>query len=113
VHDLENNKISLLLLQSLEYWIPDINLMTDDKSGISREGLSALYHLVAITLRNGRANPDTLGSFSRHATPNKWSRHYQVFARAIPQGWEHVIHKLRRKRRRMPLSNGHREADIY
>ncbi|KAI0065268.1 hypothetical protein BV25DRAFT_1927987 [Artomyces pyxidatus] len=41
----------LVLLQSLEYWSPNINLMADDKSGLSREGRTTLYHLMALTLR--------------------------------------------------------------
>ncbi|KAF9525743.1 cell morphogenesis N-terminal-domain-containing protein [Crepidotus variabilis] len=41
----------ILLLQSLEFWIPNINLMTDDRSELTREGTSCLYHLTALTLR--------------------------------------------------------------
>jgi hypothetical protein len=66
IRDLENAKVSLLLLQSLEYWIPNINLLTDDKSGISREGLSAIYHLVAITLRNRDSHAEQI--------PTLWAR---------------------------------------
>lgn len=39
----------ILLLQSLEHWIPNIDLMTEDKSGLSRAGHTALYHMLALT----------------------------------------------------------------
>jgi len=41
----------LLLLQSLEFWISNINLMTDDKSRLSQSGLTSLYHLMSLSLR--------------------------------------------------------------
>ena len=47
----EASNSPLLLLQSLEYWSPNINLMADDRSGLSREGRTALYHLMSFTLR--------------------------------------------------------------
>jgi len=50
----------LLLLQSLELWIPNINLMTDDKSVASREGLSCIYHLVSLTLRHGQSHAEQI-----------------------------------------------------
>lgn len=50
----------LLLLQSLEAWIPNINLMTDDKSAASREGLSCIYHLVSLTLRHGQSHAEQI-----------------------------------------------------
>ena len=46
----------LLLLESLELWIPNIDLMKDDKSVASREGLSCVYHLVSLTLRHGQSH---------------------------------------------------------
>jgi hypothetical protein len=40
----------LTLLQSLEYWSPNVNLM-DDKSNLSHEGQMTLLHLMTLTLR--------------------------------------------------------------
>lgn len=48
----------LLLLQSLECWIPSINLMTEDNSKASREGLSCLYHLTSLTLAYSRSHAE-------------------------------------------------------
>ncbi|KAI5888318.1 uncharacterized protein SCHCODRAFT_02636387 [Schizophyllum commune H4-8] len=39
----------ILLLQSLENWVPNIELMTEDKSGLSRAGQTAMYHMLALT----------------------------------------------------------------
>ncbi|KAF9480926.1 hypothetical protein BDN70DRAFT_992293 [Pholiota conissans] len=50
----------LLLLQALEFWIPSINLMTEDKSIASREGLSCLYHLTSLTLRYGQSHAEQI-----------------------------------------------------
>ncbi|KAJ7273302.1 cell morphogenesis N-terminal-domain-containing protein [Mycena rebaudengoi] len=50
--------VPLLLLQSLEFWIPNIELMTEDKSSFSRTGLSALYHLMALMLRYGQSHTE-------------------------------------------------------
>ncbi|KZT10303.1 uncharacterized protein LAESUDRAFT_755809 [Laetiporus sulphureus 93-53] len=49
--DSTSDKGSLLLLQSLEYWIPSMNLMDSTNSALSREGRLAIYHLMALTLR--------------------------------------------------------------
>ena len=64
-HDIEANT-SLLLLQCLEAWIPHIELMTADKTALSREGLSALYHLMALTLRYRNIHAEQI--------PALWSR---------------------------------------
>lgn len=58
--DGNREKLALLLLQSLENWIPNINLMSDDKSNLCREGLSALYHLVSLTMRYGHSHADQI-----------------------------------------------------
>ncbi|THH13619.1 hypothetical protein EW146_g6621 [Bondarzewia mesenterica] len=50
-HFFEASNYPLLLLQSLEYWSPNIDLMTEDKSGLSREGRTTLYHFMSFTLR--------------------------------------------------------------
>lgn len=39
-----------LLLESLEYWVSHLELMTEDKTGVSDEGRLALFHLLSITL---------------------------------------------------------------
>ena len=64
-HDVEANT-SRLLLQSLESWIPNIELMTVDKTCLSREGLSVLYHLMALTLRYGNTHAERI--------PALWTR---------------------------------------
>ncbi|KAI8986099.1 cell morphogenesis N-terminal-domain-containing protein [Trametes punicea] len=51
VFDNRSERGVLLLLQSLEYWVPSIDLMNDDKSGLSSEGRLMIYHLMALTLR--------------------------------------------------------------
>ncbi|KAJ6623475.1 cell morphogenesis N-terminal-domain-containing protein [Mycena sp. CBHHK59/15] len=52
--------VPLLLLQSLEFWIPNIELMTEDKSSLSREGHSALYHLMALMMRYGQSHTEQI-----------------------------------------------------
>ncbi|KAI0356441.1 hypothetical protein OH77DRAFT_1588913 [Trametes cingulata] len=51
VFDNRSERGVLLLLQSLEYWVPNIDLMNDDRSGLSSEGRLTIYHLMALTLR--------------------------------------------------------------
>ncbi|KAH9854750.1 cell morphogenesis N-terminal-domain-containing protein [Lenzites betulinus] len=51
VFDSRSERGVLLLLQSLEYWVPNIDLMNDDKSGLSSEGRLTIYHLMTLTLR--------------------------------------------------------------
>ncbi|KAF5336607.1 hypothetical protein D9611_006456 [Ephemerocybe angulata] len=50
----------LLLLQSLEFWIPNINLMTDDRTQHSNEGLSCLYHLMSMSLRYSASHAEQI-----------------------------------------------------
>lgn len=47
----------LTLLQTLEYWTPNINLM-EDKSYLSQEGRMTILHLMALTLRYSDAFPE-------------------------------------------------------
>lgn len=54
------NAAVLLLLQSLEFWIPDLQLMTEDKTGLSPEGYTALYHLMALSLRYGQSHTEQI-----------------------------------------------------
>jgi hypothetical protein len=54
----ESGKISLQLLQTLEHWVPNIVLMAEDKTDLSSEGHTALYHLVALTLRFGHSHAE-------------------------------------------------------
>ncbi|KAJ6497024.1 cell morphogenesis N-terminal-domain-containing protein [Mycena vitilis] len=54
------SNISLLLLQSLEFWIPNIELMTEDKTSLSRQGHSALYHLMALMQRYGQSHTEQI-----------------------------------------------------
>ncbi|KAI9459195.1 cell morphogenesis N-terminal-domain-containing protein [Lactarius psammicola] len=47
----------LTLLQSLEYWSPNVNLM-EDKSNLSHEGRMTLLHLMSLTLRYAESFPE-------------------------------------------------------
>ena len=49
----------LTLLQSLEYWTPNINLM-DDKSNLSQEGRTTILHLMALTMRYSDNFPEQI-----------------------------------------------------
>ena len=49
----------LTLLQSLEYWTPNINLM-EDKSNLSQEGRTTILHLMALTLRYSDNFPEQI-----------------------------------------------------
>ncbi|KDR72526.1 hypothetical protein GALMADRAFT_142849 [Galerina marginata CBS 339.88] len=55
-----DTNVILLLLQSLEFWIPNIKLMAEDRSAFSREGLSCLYHLTSLTLRYGQSHAEQI-----------------------------------------------------
>ena len=48
----------ILLLQSLEFWIPNITLMKDDRTELTQEEISCLYHLTALTLRFGQSHAE-------------------------------------------------------
>lgn len=50
----------LILLQSLEYWVPSINLMSIDRSGLTREGHSAIYHLISLTVRYAESHAEQI-----------------------------------------------------
>ncbi|KDQ60331.1 hypothetical protein JAAARDRAFT_191723 [Jaapia argillacea MUCL 33604] len=49
--DNQSGKTHLLLLQSLEYWVSNIDLMSEDRTQLSQRGCVALYNLIALTLR--------------------------------------------------------------
>ncbi|KAG5637178.1 hypothetical protein H0H81_005477 [Sphagnurus paluster] len=53
-----STNVTILILQSLEFWIPNIELMPEDRSGWSPGALSALYHLVSLTLRYGQSHSE-------------------------------------------------------
>ncbi|KAF7304959.1 hypothetical protein MKEN_01210500 [Mycena kentingensis (nom. inval.)] len=52
--------VPLFLLQSLEFWISNIELMTEDKISLSRQGHSALYHLMVLMLRYGNSHSEQI-----------------------------------------------------
>ncbi|KAF7323164.1 hypothetical protein HMN09_00096800 [Mycena chlorophos] len=52
--------IPLFLLQSLELWISNIELMSEDKTSFSRQGHSALYHLMGLMLRFGKSHSEQM-----------------------------------------------------
>ncbi|KAJ7741597.1 cell morphogenesis N-terminal-domain-containing protein [Mycena maculata] len=52
--------IPLFLLQSLEFWISNIELMTEDKTSLSRDGHSVLYHLMALMQRYGQSHTEQI-----------------------------------------------------
>ncbi|ESK91761.1 cell morphogenesis protein [Moniliophthora roreri MCA 2997] len=55
-----SNMVTVLLLQSLEFWISNIELMTEDRTHLSEQGHLALYHLMALTLRYGQSHPEQI-----------------------------------------------------
>lgn len=48
---LEDVGRTLILLQSLEHWVPHIELMVPDRSDLTRDGRVAMYHLISLTAR--------------------------------------------------------------
>ncbi|KIY63168.1 hypothetical protein CYLTODRAFT_494122 [Cylindrobasidium torrendii FP15055 ss-10] len=50
----------MLLLQSLEFWVPNITLMPDDRSGFAPNAEAALMRLLTLTSRYGQAHPDQI-----------------------------------------------------
>ncbi|KAG6873883.1 hypothetical protein C0995_009662 [Termitomyces sp. Mi166 len=52
--------VVILILQSLEFWIPNIELMPEDRSNWSPGALSALYHLVSLTCRYGHTHAEQI-----------------------------------------------------
>ncbi|KAG5645502.1 hypothetical protein DXG03_005912 [Asterophora parasitica] len=55
-----STNVTILVLQSLEFWIPNIELMPEDRSQWSPGALSALYHLVSLTLRYGHSHSEQI-----------------------------------------------------
>lgn len=60
VFDGRSDQGPLLMLQSLEHWVPSIDLMTEDRSALSREGRSAVYHLMALTSRFAESHAEQI-----------------------------------------------------
>lgn len=56
----EATNLPSVLLQSLEYWSPSIDLMEEDKSALSRDGRAALYHLMALTTRYSHTHAEQI-----------------------------------------------------
>lgn len=56
----ESNNLPPVLLQSLEYWTPNIDLMEEDKSALSRDGRIALYHLMSLTTRYAHTHAEQI-----------------------------------------------------
>ena len=54
----EHGTITLTLLQSLEYWISNIDLTDESKSQLSKQGRTCMYHLIALTLRFSETYPE-------------------------------------------------------
>jgi hypothetical protein len=50
--------IILVLLQSLECWIPNISLVKEDQIELTQEGIVCLYHLTSLTLRFVRSHAE-------------------------------------------------------
>lgn len=59
VHESRADRSPLVLLQSLEYWIPNINLMQNDKT-LSTQGRSAIYHLLVLTSRYAETHAEQI-----------------------------------------------------
>ncbi|KXN85573.1 Cell morphogenesis protein PAG1 [Leucoagaricus sp. SymC.cos] len=54
------SNVILLLLQSLEFWLPHIVLMTEDRTSLSSEGVHCLYYLTLLTLRYHQSHPEQI-----------------------------------------------------
>lgn len=54
----DHGTITLTLLQSLEYWISNIDLTDESKSQLSKQGRTCMYHLIALTLRFSETYPE-------------------------------------------------------
>lgn len=54
---LEDVGRTLILLQSLEYWVPNLELMIPDRSDLTRDGRLAMYHLISLTARYAQRYP--------------------------------------------------------
>ncbi|EKM56941.1 uncharacterized protein PHACADRAFT_172641 [Phanerochaete carnosa HHB-10118-sp] len=54
---LEDVGRTLILLQSLEYWVPYIELMIPDRSELTRDGSVAMYNLISLTARYAQKYP--------------------------------------------------------
>ncbi|KAI0032600.1 cell morphogenesis N-terminal-domain-containing protein [Vararia minispora EC-137] len=52
-----------VLLQSLEYWMPNVVLTNEDKTTLSRQGRNALLHLIALTLRFSDSHAEQVQMF--------------------------------------------------
>ncbi|KAG6831058.1 hypothetical protein H0H92_012981 [Tricholoma furcatifolium] len=52
--------VTILILQSLEFWIPNIQLMPEDRSDWLPGALSSLYHLVSLTLQYGQSHAEQI-----------------------------------------------------
>ena len=59
VYDGRSDRGALVLLQSLEYWVPNINLMADEKK-MTPEGRSAVYHLLSLTSRYAETHAEQI-----------------------------------------------------
>ena len=55
-----NTNVTILILQSLEFWISNIQLMPEDRSTWTPGGLAALYHLLSLTLRYGQSHAEQI-----------------------------------------------------
>ena len=53
-----NTNTILLLLQSLEFWILNVNLVKEEQVELTREGIACLYHLTSLTLRFGQSHAE-------------------------------------------------------
>lgn len=60
VFDAQGDQNALILLQSLEFWVPNIDLTSPDKSNLSRDGRVAVYHLVTLTLRYAETHAEQI-----------------------------------------------------
>ena len=54
------SNVTILILQSLEFWISNIQLMPEDRSTWAPGGLAALYHLISLTLHYGQSHAEQI-----------------------------------------------------
>ncbi|CAK5277635.1 unnamed protein product [Mycena citricolor] len=71
--------VPLVLLQSLSFWSSNIELMNPDKTSLSHESHSALYHLMNLMMRYGKSHTEQMSAlWMRLVEPPRQSNGHAV-----------------------------------
>lgn len=64
IHHDGNRRVSHLMLQSLEHWMPNLHLMDPDPNSLylTTDGSLAVYHLLSLTKRYSEAEPEQIAT---------------------------------------------------